>query len=83
MTSSKNINDIMDDIRLKRDEWRIIREKKLARKKELLALGHDKRSVRRDKTFKSLRKEQDRLSKLIRHAERRLSRVIASKIVRE
>lgn len=77
MTANKNvINDLKDDIRLKRAEWRRVREDRLQRKSGLLALGYDKRGIRGDRIFKQLGKEQDALSKLIRHAEKRLNRVI-------
>ncbi len=77
MTFHNNIDDIKEYIRLKRGKWRILREKRLKRREELLALGYDKRGIRKDKIFKNLRKEQDALSKLIRHADKRLNRLVS------
>lgn len=73
---NKNINIIKDDIPITRDEWRRVRSEKLTRKSDLVALGYDKRKIRKDKIYKKLRKEQDRLSKLLRHAEKRVNRVV-------
>ena len=80
MTAYKNdINDLKDDICLKRAEWRRVRDDRLQRKSGLLAFGYDKRGIRSDRIFKQLRKEQDALSKLIRHTGKRLNRLVAKK----
>ena len=62
-----------------RDEWENIRADKLKLKDEMEALGYDKVKIRKDKIFKNLRKEQDALSKLIRHTGKRLNRLVAKK----
>jgi hypothetical protein len=64
-------------IALARGEWRIARDGKLARKRELLAASADIAAVRRDRGYRDLRKKQRHCAAIIRHLERRLSRKLA------
>jgi hypothetical protein len=75
--SKKTIEQFKEDIRRMRDEWKKIRADKLMRKDEIESPGYDRGNIRKDKIFKKLRKEQDGISKLIRHAEKRLNRELS------
>lgn len=75
--SNKTIEQFKIDIRRMRDEWKKIRMDKLKRKYNIEALGYDKVKIRKDKIYKKLRKEQNGISKLIRHAQKRLNREIS------
>jgi hypothetical protein len=70
----KTLADIQAEFEYQRTRWRSVREERLKLKRELEARGLDKSSVRRDLEHKRLRKEQDRLSTIIKHIEKRLSR---------
>ncbi|MBN1496619.1 MAG: hypothetical protein JXA07_07610 [Spirochaetes bacterium] len=62
------------DIETLRERWRKARSEKLLRKAELLAAGADLAAVRRDRAFRSARKEQRRYAGMIRHRERTMNR---------
>lgn len=59
-----------------RGRWNEIRDKKIKRKKELLIQGLMIASVRQDKMYRALKKEQKSLSKMIRHSEIKINRYI-------
>ncbi len=69
--------DIRSDLQKKRDQWRMIRKRKLQRKEELKDMGFDKKEVKKDKIYRQLLKEQEKLSKQLKHIEKRFHRTIA------
>lgn len=61
----------------RRAQWRIVRAKRLQRKKELMSQGIDIKEIRRDGLFRRLKKEQQSLSKVIKHIERKINKKFA------
>lgn len=66
--------ELLESITTLREEWRQAREKKLLRKSELLAQGHDMGSVRHDRLYRDFKKLQHRFSVRINHLERTMNR---------
>jgi len=66
--------ELKRELRQKRAVWERIRSRKLKRKEELLLQEIDARRIRKDSIYKRLVKEQARLSKKIKHIERKLNR---------
>jgi hypothetical protein len=64
-----------------RDDWRKVRDVRLALKEKLLSLGVEKREIRRDKKYRALKKEQERLSGVLKRLEKRLNREHSGKEV--
>jgi hypothetical protein len=58
----------------KREEWRRARAVKSNKKNELLSKDLDIKKIRKERAYKILKKEQKRLSKEIKHMERKLNR---------
>lgn len=72
----KELQNKRDELR---NEWRAVREDKLDRKSEMLQQGHSVQVARKDKLYKSLRKEQRHLSRMIAHLEKKISKKISSR----
>jgi hypothetical protein len=72
-----NQEQVRKDIARAREEWRINRDGKLSRKRELLAGSGDTAAVRRDRVYREFRKRQRHCAAIIRHLERRLNRTLA------
>ena len=60
-----------DSLRLK---WREVRDSRLLLKRELLKSGLEQSAVRKNREYRRLKKEQDRLSTLMKHIEKRLNK---------
>ena len=58
----------------KREEWRRVRALRLNKKDEFLKIGLEITEIRKDKEYKELQRQQKRLSKEIRHLEKKLNR---------
>jgi hypothetical protein len=58
----------------KRQLWRSTRERRLARKRELLSGGMDIGRVRRDREYRALKKQQRALTVSLRHLEKKQTR---------
>jgi hypothetical protein len=69
--------DIKSELQKKRVQWRKIRKRKLQRKEELKDRGFDKKDIKKDKIYRQLMKEQEKLSKQLKHVEKRFHRTIA------
>lgn len=69
--------DIKSELQKKRDQWRKIRKRKLERKEELQDRGLDKKEIKKDTIYRQLMKEQEKLSKQLKHAEKRFHRTMA------
>jgi len=54
-----------------RKKWAEIRSEKLRRKQDLLNKGFTVMEIRKDREFRHLKKEQKKISTLIRHQERK------------
>jgi hypothetical protein len=65
---------IIEELETRRALWRNVRDERLKLKRELEASGLDKTAVRKDLEHRRLHKEQDRLSTIIKHIEKRLNR---------
>lgn len=82
------VRDHSDDGELKlrreldtaRDEWRKVRDVRLALKEKLLSLGVAKSEIRRDKKYRELKKEQERLTGILKRLEKRLNRARSGKV---
>ncbi len=68
-TSGDNQQEL-ESLRLK---WRAVRDSRLLLQSELLAAGLDKAAVRKNQEYRRLKKEQNRLSTLMKHIEQRLN----------
>jgi hypothetical protein len=66
--------DTPESITELRRDWRQAREEKLLRKRELLAGGHDMATVRHDRLYRDLRKQQHGFAVRIVHLERTMNR---------
>lgn len=77
MYNHHGLVDIKSELQEKRDQWRKIRKGKLERKEELKNRGLDKKEIKKDKVYRQLMKEQEKLSKQLKHAEKRFHRTIA------
>jgi hypothetical protein len=64
----------LESIAVLRREWQLARDKKLSRKKELLAGGQDMAVVRHDRLYRDLRKRQHSYAVRIVHLERTMNR---------
>ncbi len=66
MISEKKIQ-YLSEIKLKRKEWQIIREKRISLKKQLLSAGLTIQEVRKNKVYRQLKKDQRRLTTKLKH----------------
>lgn len=57
-----------------REAWRAVRSQRLARKNELVAAGGTIAAVREDRRYRSLKKEQRRITVELRHVEKKIQR---------
>ncbi len=64
---------IRDQFRL---QWNEVKDEKLSRKSGLIKDGLSASEVRHDKIYRSIRKKQRFLSKMIRHAEIKINRYL-------
>ncbi len=74
MVKKKSYEKMLSERNRLREEWRLVREKRLKLKEKMLTAGNDIHSIRKDREFRDLRKKQRRLSLLIKHLERRINR---------
>ncbi len=58
-----------------RAEWRAVRGDRLALKNKLLAAGHTRNEIRKNREYRVKKKDQQRLTVLIKHREREISRL--------
>jgi hypothetical protein len=66
--------DLIENITAMRIRWRDARERKLSRKREIMALGRDVDTVRHDRLYRGYQKEQRSFFRRIRHLEKKLNR---------
>ena len=59
-----------------RFQWNEVKQEKLTRKSRLINGGLSESEVRHDKTYRTMRKKQKFLSKMIRHAEIKINRYL-------
>jgi uncharacterized coiled-coil DUF342 family protein len=75
----KEKNNRIREIIGRRDElrsrWREIRNERLKLRESLLEKGKVQAEVRKDTVYKKLKKEQEGVSKQIRHLEREINRI--------
>lgn len=67
----------MLDMEHKRADWRRVRDDRLALKDKLLSLGMDKREIRKDPKYRELKKEQEHLTRILKHIEKRLNKKLS------
>lgn len=70
-----NLEEERDELRKR---WRMARERRLALKQEMMERGTGLESIRKDKEYRKLKKEQARLSVLIKHIEKKINRMRVS-----
>ena len=77
-----NNNDIIllkAEISHKREQWRNIRNTRLNKKNELLSNGYLIKEIRKQKEYRQLKREQNLLSKEIKHLERKLNHKLSGR----
>ena len=75
-TKNDKIQFLKQNILHKRDEWRIVRTDRLTRKLELLEKNIDIKHIRTDQIYRKLKKNQKRISKEIKHLERKINKLL-------
>ncbi len=73
----KNTSPLKTELKIIRDKWRKTRDERLKLKTELLSEGLSKTKIIHEKSYKRLRKEQRHFSKMIKHMEMRLNKIIS------
>ena len=70
------LNETIEKRMTMREQWRIVRLQRLKLRDELIEKGLTIKQIRKEREYRALKKEQRRISKFIRHIEKKINKIM-------